>query len=55
VLNGSTGSSFLYGGTGKDTFFVDDRNPPADSSIWSTVVISTCLGSMDRTRLASPV
>jgi serralysin len=38
VLNGSTGSSFLYGGTGKDTFFVDDRNPPANSSIWSTVV-----------------
>jgi Ca2+-binding RTX toxin-like protein len=38
VLNGSTGSSFLYGGTGKDTFFVDDRNPPAGSSIWSTVV-----------------
>jgi hypothetical protein len=38
VLNGSTGSSFLYGGTGNDTFFVDDRNPPAGSSIWSTVV-----------------
>jgi Ca2+-binding RTX toxin-like protein len=38
VLNGSTGSSFLYGGTGNDTFFVDDRNPPAASSIWSTVV-----------------
>jgi hypothetical protein len=38
VLNGSTGSSFLYGGTGNDTFFVDDRNPPTGSSIWSTVV-----------------
>ena len=38
VLNGSTGSSFLYGGTGNDTFFVDDRNPPAGSDIWSTVV-----------------
>jgi len=38
VLNGSTGSSFLYGGSGDDTFFVDDRNPPAGSSIWSTVV-----------------
>jgi Ca2+-binding RTX toxin-like protein len=37
VLNGSTGSSFLYGGTGNDTFFVDDRNAPAGSSIWSTV------------------
>jgi Ca2+-binding RTX toxin-like protein len=33
VLNGSTGSSFLYGGIGNDTFFVDDRNPPAGSSI----------------------
>jgi Ca2+-binding RTX toxin-like protein len=38
VLNGSTGSSFLYGGSGNDTFFVDDRNPPAGSSIWSSVV-----------------
>jgi Ca2+-binding RTX toxin-like protein len=38
VLNGSTGSSFLYGGTGDDTFFLDDRNPPAGSTIWSTVV-----------------
>ena len=38
VLNGSTGSSFLYGGTGNDAFFVDDRNPPAGSDIWSTVV-----------------
>jgi Ca2+-binding RTX toxin-like protein len=33
VLNGSTGSSFLYGGTGNDTFFVDDRKPPAGSDI----------------------
>jgi Ca2+-binding RTX toxin-like protein len=38
VLNGSTGSSFLYGGSGDDTFFVDDRNPRAGSDIWSTVV-----------------
>jgi Ca2+-binding RTX toxin-like protein len=37
VLNGSTGSSFLYGGAGDDTFFVDDRNPPANAAIWSTV------------------
>jgi Ca2+-binding RTX toxin-like protein len=36
VLDGGTGSNFLTGGTGADTFFVDDRGPPAD--IWSTVV-----------------
>ncbi|MBV8774066.1 MAG: NF038122 family metalloprotease [Deltaproteobacteria bacterium] len=35
VLDGATGSNFLSGGTGADTFFVDDRSPPAD--IWSTV------------------
>jgi probable HAF family extracellular repeat protein len=35
VLDGSTGSNFLTGGSGIDTFFVDDRNPPSD--IWSTV------------------
>jgi Ca2+-binding RTX toxin-like protein len=35
VLDGSTGSNFLVGGTGNDTFFVDDRAAPAD--IWSTV------------------
>ena len=35
VLDGSTGSNFLVGGTGDDTFFVDDRSPSAD--IWSTV------------------
>ena len=35
VLDGSTGSNFLVGGTGNDTFFVDDRNAPA--TIWSTV------------------
>jgi probable HAF family extracellular repeat protein len=35
VLDGSTGSNFLTGGSGTDTFFVDDRGPPAD--IWSTV------------------
>ena len=39
VLDGATSSNFLVGGTGvgsRDTFFVDDRNAPAD--IWSTVV-----------------
>jgi hypothetical protein len=35
VLDGSTGSNFLVGGSGSDTFFVDDRGPKAD--IWSTV------------------
>lgn len=35
VLDGGTGSNFLTGGTGTDTFFVDDRGPPAD--IWTTV------------------
>ncbi len=36
VLDGSTGSNFLVGSTGNDTFFVDDRGAPA--AIWSTVV-----------------
>ena len=36
VLDGSTGSNFLVGGAGTDTFFVDDRAAAAD--IWSTVV-----------------
>jgi hypothetical protein len=35
VLDGSTGSNFLTGGNGTDTFFVDDRNPSAD--VWSTI------------------
>jgi serralysin len=35
VLDGGTGSNFLTGGSGADTFFVDDRAAPAD--IWSTV------------------
>jgi hypothetical protein len=35
VLDGSTGSNFLVGGSGNDTFFVDDRDPSSD--IWSTV------------------
>jgi hypothetical protein len=35
VLDGSTGSNFLVGGSGNDTFFLDDRSPSAD--IWSTV------------------
>ena len=33
--NTSAGSNFLVGGSGDDTFFVDDRSPSAD--IWSTV------------------
>jgi Ca2+-binding RTX toxin-like protein len=36
VLDGGTGSNFLTGRSGTDTFFVDDRGPSAD--IWSTVV-----------------
>ncbi|MEA2775425.1 MAG: mannan endo,4-beta-mannosidase, partial [Acetobacteraceae bacterium] len=36
VLDGSTGSNFLVGGSGSDTFFLDDRGPTAD--LWSTVV-----------------
>ena len=35
VVDGGTGSNFLTGGSGTDTFFVDDRGAPAD--IWSTV------------------
>ena len=35
VMDGSTGSNFLTGGSGNDTFFVDDRSASAD--IWSTV------------------
>jgi hypothetical protein len=35
VLDGSTGSNFLTGGLGHDTFFVDDRN--ATTAIWSTI------------------
>jgi len=36
VLDGSTGSNFLTGGSGNDTFFLDDRSPRAD--VFSTVV-----------------
>lgn len=36
VLDGSTGSNFLVGGTGDDTFFLDDRGLSAD--VFSTVV-----------------
>ncbi len=36
VIDGSTGSNFLTGGTGEDTFYLDDRN--ATQSIWSTLV-----------------
>ena len=35
VLDGGLGSNFLTGGSGTDTFFVDDRSPASD--IWSTV------------------
>lgn len=34
ILDGSTGSNFMVGGTGNDTVFVDDRF--ASSDIWST-------------------
>jgi hypothetical protein len=36
VLDGSTGSNFLTGGSGNDTFFLDDRSPAAD--VFSTLV-----------------
>jgi phospholipase/lecithinase/hemolysin len=35
VLDGGAGSSFLVGGSGSDTFFIDDRAETAN--IWSTV------------------
>lgn len=35
VLEGGVGSNFLTGGTGDDTFFVDDRDP--SGAIWSTI------------------
>jgi phospholipase/lecithinase/hemolysin len=35
VLDGSTGSNFLMGGSGNDSFFLDDRSPAAD--VFSTV------------------
>ena len=34
-MDGGTGSNFLVGAGGTDTFFVDDRGPSSD--IWSTV------------------
>lgn len=36
ILDGGTGSNFLVGGSGNDTFFADDRAP--SSSLWSTLV-----------------
>jgi hypothetical protein len=36
VLDGSTGSNFLTGGSGGDTFYLDDRAPATD--VFSTVV-----------------
>ncbi len=36
VVDGGTGSNFMTGGTGTDTFFVDDRT--ATATTWSTVV-----------------
>jgi hypothetical protein len=36
VLDGWTGSNFLVGGAGTDTFFLDDRSPPG--ALWSTLV-----------------
>jgi serralysin len=35
-LDGGTGSNFLTGGSGTDTFFVDNRGVSADT--WSTIV-----------------
>jgi serralysin len=35
-VDGGTGSNFLSGGTGTDTFFLDARGATAD--IWSTIV-----------------
>lgn len=36
ILDGSTGSNFLIGGPGFDTFYLDDRSPTSD--VYSTVV-----------------
>jgi hypothetical protein len=36
ILDGSSGSNFLVGGTGSDTFFLDDRG--ATASIWSSIL-----------------
>jgi Ca2+-binding RTX toxin-like protein len=36
VLDGGSGSNFLTGGIGNDTFYMDDRNP--DSPVFSTIV-----------------
>jgi hypothetical protein len=36
IVDGSTGSNFLIGGTGNDTFYLDDRNPAAP--VFSTIV-----------------
>ena len=36
ILDGSTGSNFLTGGTGFDTFYLDYRNPTSD--VFSTIV-----------------
>jgi hypothetical protein len=36
ILDGSTGSNFLIGGSGDDSFYLDDRNPAAP--IFSTIV-----------------
>lgn len=36
VIDGGTGSNFLVGGSGTDTFFTDDRG--ATASIWDTLV-----------------
>lgn len=35
ILDGSTGSNFIVGGSGHDTFFIDDRSPSA--AIWTTI------------------
>ncbi len=46
VLDGGTSSNFLVGGSGTDTFFVDDRNPSAD--IWSKLPCRRCRHGVGR-------
>ena len=36
IIDGSTGSNFLTGGVGIDTFYVDDRNPVG--TLWSSLI-----------------
>ena len=36
IIDGSTGSNFLTGGVGIDTFYIDDRNP--SGTLWSSLI-----------------